>query len=203
MHRFAGFFTFLFVVLFTVQVWANALTPEQQIIKEAADKTLAQLKIDKDKIDAEPKRVYALIDNIVLPYFNFERMSKLVLGKNWRNASDVQQQRFVAEFRQLLVRTYATSLVKMAGDGVKIDYLPVKIKKRHVVVDTEVTQGNNAPVAVEYWVAKKDQKVFNVIAEGVSLVNNYRTEFNDTIRKMGFEGLINDIKSRNEDAFNK
>jgi phospholipid transport system substrate-binding protein len=133
-----------------------------------------------------------------------------VLGTHWKTATPEQQKRFINAFRDLLVRTYSSALVEAAGDKLKVNYLPVKDSgARSVTLRTEVAQGNNKPIIVEYAMYVPDAdwmkqwnintpgwKVYNVTVEGVSLVTNYRTEFANDIERMGMEGLIKKVQAK-------
>jgi phospholipid transport system substrate-binding protein len=171
----------------------GAASDPQALVKETSDKMLAALKQEKDNLKKEPARVYALVDEIVLPHFDFERMSKLVLAQNWKTATPEQQKRFAEEFRALIVRTYATSLIDYADEQVK--FLPVQSEAgaNRVTVRTEVVKpatGSAIPINYEMYQVGDTWKVFNVEVENVSLVLNYRTSFADQIQRDGLDKLI-------------
>jgi phospholipid transport system substrate-binding protein len=171
---------------------------------------LTALKAERENLEKNPAGVYRLVDQIVLPNFDFERMSMLVLGKNWQRTSDAQKQEFVQVFRDLLVRTYAVAIAKAVlkpGSEVEIEYLPVyaDTASRWVTVKTLVKHEGNT-FAIDYNVYPTEQrewKVFNVVVEGISLVTNYRTEFNNDISNIGMDQLIAKIKTRNEAEINR
>jgi phospholipid transport system substrate-binding protein len=174
----------------------------QKVIQDTTDKMLNALTREKDNLKKNPKQVYSLVKEIVLPNFDFERMSKFVLAKNWTKASKDQQTRFANAFRDLLVRTYSTALVEAAADGVKVTYKPSKIDKNNLItLNTVVQQGGQKPITVDYamYLLKNKWKVYNVTVGGVSLVTNYRTEFDNDIKSVGIEGLIKKIEQQNQD----
>jgi phospholipid transport system substrate-binding protein len=187
---------FVLVCLLTVatlNVWASS--GAETLIRNTTNKVLEKLKADSSQI-------HGLVDKVVLPHFDFERMSKLVLGKNWRRTTEDQQKRFAKEFRGLLVRTYSSALVEAAGKVRNINYStqdkggnPPKAK-----VSTQVYQkGKSTPIKVDYemYYHGGKWKVYNITVGGVSLVTNYRNEFANDIRTKGIEGLINKIKNQN------
>jgi len=161
------------------------------------------------KLKADPSQVYTLVDKVVLPHFDFEKMSQLVLGRNWRKASKDQRSRFVQEFRGLLVRTYANALVEAAKTKVDVTYedpISAGIKRCPdcIILKTEVKQSGQPPIQADYAMYmdnKGNWKAYNVMVGGVSLVTNYRTEFNKKIKdpKIGIDGLIEEIKNKNRD----
>lgn len=189
--------------LFVNQAWADA-TPEdaQTLVKETTDAMLGALTAEKNTIKSNPERVYALVDKIVLPHFDFERMSRFVLGQNWAQATPAQQGKFVQEFRRLLVRTYATALVETAGQAVEISYLPVREESGadRVTLQTQVKASGKQPIALDYsmYLLNGAWKVYNISAGGVSLVTTYRTEFNNDISSGGMDKLIAKIAARNK-----
>ena len=176
--------------------------PPLEMIKQAADRMLAKLKTEQALIRKDPTRIYALVSDIVLPHFDFERMASWVLGKHWRTATLAQREKFVAEFRNLLVRTYATSLTDYTDR--KITYFPVRAEPgaTEVTVHTEVEQPGAAAIPLDYTLSLKkgEWKVHDVAIDGVSLVTNYRTSFANEIRKTGLDNLITKLAQRNQSA---
>lgn len=158
------------------------------------------------KLKADPSQVYTLVDKVVLPHFDFVKMSKLVLGRNWKKATKNQKTRFVQAFRGLLVRTYANALVEAAKTDVKVTYedpVSAKLKRcpKCIILKTKVKQPGKPVIKADYvmYPNKKGQwKAYNVKMGGVSLVTNYRTEFKNKIQSIGLDGLINEIKNKNK-----
>lgn len=181
-------------------VSANVPQPPQDMVKQTADSMLAKLKEERVVIRKEPGRIYDLVSSIVLPHFDFERMSSWVLGKYWRTATPAQKKRFSEEFRNLLVRTYATSLTEYTDR--KINYLPFRADPNDtdVTVRTEVAQPGAAPIPIDYRLALTgdEWKVYDVSIDSVSLVTNYRTTFANQIRQEGLDKLIEKLAARNE-----
>jgi phospholipid transport system substrate-binding protein len=136
----------------------------------------------------------------LLPNFDFARMTALAMGKNWRVATPDQQKRLTDEFRGLLVRTYSGALSTYRNE--KIDYKPLRMNPgdTDVVVRTAVIRASGPPVQIEYSMEKKADawKCYDVLVAGISLVTNYRDEFNAEIAKGGVDGLINALASRNK-----
>jgi len=173
----------------------------QELVKQTADQMLSKLREEHKVIEQHPDRIYDLVNQIVLPHFDFERMSSLVLGRYWRTATPEQRQRFVAQFRNLLVRTYAKSLDSYADN--KITYLPYRggPAQDDVTVRTEVEQPGGLPIPIDYslYLNKSHEwKVYDVVVDGVSLVTNYRTTFANQIRQASLDKLIATLASRNE-----
>lgn len=171
----------------------------QQMIQQTANQVLARLKQDRDQLKAHPERLYAMVQKLVLPHFDFVLMSRWVLGRYWRQASPEQQKAFVEQFRNLLVRTYATALLNYTDQ--KLLYLPLRAASDadDITVRTEVQQaGGN--IAINYSLTYRNSvwKVYDISVDGVSLVTNYRSSFSSQIRDSGVGALIDHLKALNE-----
>ena len=170
------------------------------LVKDASDRMLQALKDNKDKIEEDPKFVYGLVDYILLPNFDFAKMSKLALCKNWRKANAEQRIEFIEEFRLLLVRTYSTAMLEYTDED--IVFLPFRddLAKKKVKVKMEILQagGPSIPMALSMYLNKEQAwKVYDVKIDGISLVTNYRSTFAAEIRKGGMKKLIENLASRN------
>lgn len=176
-----------------------AVSP-QELVQRTAEEMLTKLRVEKQVIERHPERIYELVNQIVLPHFDFERMSSWVLGKHWRAATPAQKERFMTEFRTLLVRTYAKSLSEYTDS--KISYLPMRPSPQEdqVKVRTEVDQPGGFPIPIDYELRRQgnEWKVIDVTIDGVSLVTNYRSTFATQIRQDGLDKLITVLAERNQ-----
>jgi phospholipid transport system substrate-binding protein len=150
-----------------------------------------------NKVLANPNRLRneATALKLVNKVFDFQKMSRSVLGKNWKKTSRKQKKRFIKAFRGLLVRTYSNALIEAAGKVKRVEY-NTSVKGNKATVRTRVYQkGKATPIKVKYKMKKRSGKwkAYNVIVGGVSLVNNYRSEFSNDIRTKGMDGLIKKI----------
>ncbi|MEJ1403885.1 MAG: ABC transporter substrate-binding protein [Candidatus Sedimenticola sp. (ex Thyasira tokunagai)] len=193
-----GWFSLL-LLLFALQP-ATAATEPNTIVKETADRILAEVVSLKQELDESPGRIYPLVEHILLPRFDFVRMSRLVLGKHWRRAGAEEKEAFTRAFRELLVRTYTTALLNYSGQ--EINYLPMRAMAdaTEVTVNTEVSSAGAPPVPINYKLHLVDDewKVFDVVIDGISLVSNYRTNFASEIRRRKLSGLIGRLEARNK-----
>jgi phospholipid transport system substrate-binding protein len=185
-------------LLFWVQA-APAATDPQALVKKTTEQVLAEVTSKKQELKANPGRIYPLIDDILLPRFDFNQIARLVLGEHWKSASKVEKSRFTNEFRELLVRTYATALLSYSGE--EIEYPPINLGPgaKKVKVKTEVKNQGSGAVPIDYslYLGKGDWKVYDVTIDGVSLVSTYRTNFNSHIRRNSLSRLIVDLKQKN------
>lgn len=170
------------------------------LVKSTAEEVLEIVKNDKDIQAGNQAKIFALAEEKILPNFNFERVCKLVLGKNYSKATKEQQDKFELEFRTLLLRTYASALSKYRNQ--KIDFKPLKAEPgaTQVTVKTEIIQPAGQPIAIDYSLAKQAEgwKVYDIVIEGVSLVTNYRSQFSNEIRQNGIDGLIQKLAEKNK-----
>lgn len=179
---------------------AQAAVSPQDLVKQTSQRMLKALRDEQAHIKESPERLHKLVDEIVLPHFDFRRMSRLVLGRYWRRASDRQQERFVDEFRTLLVRTYTSALSQYTDQTIR--YLPFNgdPSRGDVTVRTEVQRTGGSPIPIDYSLMHEDGewKVYDVTIAGVSLVINYRSSFANEIHHAGLDGLIDKLHDRNQ-----
>lgn len=177
-----------------------AAVPPDQLVRKTTDEVLSELTENRGAMEQNPQRLYRMVNEIVLPHFDFERMSLTVLGKHWRGANPEQQQRFVEEFSTLLVRTYATALLEYTGQ--EIVYKPFRHKEgdKKAIVKTEVKPEDGPPIPIEYALMQNGEewKVYDIKIDGLSLVTNYRSQYGRTIQTKGIDTLIASLSEKNE-----
>ena len=141
-----------------------------------------------------------MVNELVIPRFDFISMSKWVLGKHWKTASETQRSKFITHFKALLVRTYARALLEYSGQNIK--YYPAEQNPQSnlAVVRTELTSSSSAQLPILYRMHQKNEewKVVDVAVDGVSLVTTYRGSFATQIKKNGFDALLNELSKKNE-----
>ena len=188
-------------------VQAREMTPDD-LVKSVTDEVLDIIRKDKDIKPGSTKRAIDLVEQKVLPHFNFPRMTALAVGKDWRQATPEQQKALTKEFRDLLVRTYSNALTAYKNETV--DYRPFKMKpgETDVTVRTQIHQpGARQPIKLDYSLEKNGNgwKVYDVVVADVSLVMNYRSSFATEIRNGGIDGLVKTLQAKNRslEASNK
>jgi phospholipid transport system substrate-binding protein len=208
---FSALFTHLLLGLLLSTVFATVFAqsiPEPQLVMEETSKRMVKAFMDKSEaISKDPQVAYDLITKYLLPKINFELMSRYVLGKNWKKAAPTQQQEFISQFRQLLLNFYSKALLKyLQTNDIHADIItfkPFRGKKnsRYATVRSIVNPpGGGTVIQVNYdlYQSKKSGlwQVYDLSVEGISLVTNYRSSFNESIAKNGMDGLINEIKDK-------
>jgi phospholipid transport system substrate-binding protein len=146
--------------------------------------------------------VAALVEAKIVPVFDFTRMTRIAVARNWRLASPEQQERLVAQFKTLLVRTYSHALSLSDYQGQEIEYKPPREPRgdSEVIVRSTVRRSGAPPLSIDYAMADDavaGWRVYDIQVEGVSLMLNYRESFAGIVSASGIEGLIKALAERN------
>lgn len=170
------------------------------LIKRVASDVVATLKADKDIQGGNKKKLYDLVEGKIAGNFNFIRMTALAMGRNWSKATPEQQKALADEFKTLLIRTYSGALANYQNHVMDFKPLRMQPADTDVTVRTTVTAPGGQPIGIDYSMEKGDGgwKAYDVIVGGVSLVTNYREEFNNSIRDSGVDGLIKTLVAKNK-----
>lgn len=180
-------------------------TPPDVLARTTTNEVLTILKQDKELQNGNLSKVYQLVEAKILPNFDFNRMTQLVIGKHWPRATAQQKQSLVTEFRNLLVRTYASSLTAFTNQTVDFKPFTMRPDDTDVTVRSEIRQPGGQPIPIDYNMYKTafGWKIYDVTIDSVSLVTNYRSSFSSAIRQNGIDGLIKtlaDQSNRNSPA---
>lgn len=182
------------LVFLWVPSWVLAGAPTEEI-RTAVSQGIEILK--NAKLDDGRQRAEAInrLRTVVYPLFDFREMAKRSLGAHWRQINRQQQEEFVTSFTDLLEKTYADKIDLY--DGQKVIYAGETIDKDFAVVNTKVI-GKNHSFSVDYKLQLVDGKwkIYDVVAENISLVNNYRSQFSRILAHSSFDDLIQRIRSK-------
>ncbi len=183
---------------------ARADVPDPDVlIKDTVREVLNIVRNDKDLRSGNQKKMLELVDAKVLPHFNFERMTKLAVGKAWRTATQEQKQALMNEFRTMLVRTYTKAFTSYRDQAVEVKPPKMEAGATEVTIKTAIVKpGSQQPILVDYDMEKTPTgwKVYDLTVEGVSLVTSYRGTFADQIQQAGIDGLIKTLVDKNKTA---
>ena len=201
----------IFRNMFMVALFAAAALPAlaqeapDVLVKRVSGEVLQIVRTDPKVQAGDQARIREVIEVKLLPNFDFERMTALAMGRNWAKATPEQQKALIEQFRTLLVRTYSGALSQYKDQT--IDFKPLRgdPAATDVVVRSEVIRSGQSPVTIDYSMTKTASgwKAFDVIVGGVSLVTNYRDEFNEQIKTGGVDGLIKTLSDKNKTAPSK
>ena len=168
-----------------------------EVVRNAAQGMLGELEKDRDAYRRDPAQVAQLVDKYLLPHFDTQFAATLVLGPHWRTATPEQRKRFVDAFYHSLLTNYGNALVDFTSDRLKIYPTKVEPDATRATVRTEVKRYNGDRVAVNYYLRKSPQgwKAWDVVIDGISYVNSYRTDFGEQIEAQGLDAVIKRLES--------
>jgi phospholipid transport system substrate-binding protein len=173
------------------------------LIRQTADQAIKIL--DDPQLQGPEKRAQRQerLRKMADEAFDWPDMARRALATHWRERTPQQQQEFTELFKDLVQRTYLNRLDAAAGERQDIVYVDEQTQGSQSVVKTKVITKRNTQVPIDYRLHKVDGgwKIYDVLIEGVSLVNNYRSQFNDILSRSSYDQLIQRMKSRGEEAF--
>ncbi len=173
---------------------SNALTAEE-IVKETTLEVLARLQADQDKLKLQPEYIEIIVEELVVPHFDFVTMSRLVLAKHWQAINDAEQVCFTTGFRELLISRYADIFLAYKDQTIRyepensigeVGYVSVRQIISHHVTDPFVVDYPMRP-AGDGWM------VVDLIVDDVSLLKVYRVTFKQKIQKLGLQNFLADF----------
>lgn len=175
------------------------------MIREVAQDVATIVKQDTGNKADNQKRILSLVDAKVLPNFDFTHMTQLAMGRNWKKATPEQQKALVAEFRNMLVRTYTNAFALYRDQKIEVKPLKMAATDEEVIVNTRIIKSGGQATTVDYKMKKTADgwKVYDVVIEAVSLVTNYRGQFSTTIQQSGVDGLIKELSGMNAGTVRK
>ena len=174
-----------------------APVPPDVAVKETTEKMRSLISANHALYKADKTKFYAVVDEVLLPRFDVVGISKLVLGRNWKTATPEQRTRFQSAFKNSLIRNYADALLENYDSAdAKFQSLRLVGGETDVTVKAELIRKVGNPIAVGFsmQLVGNDWKVYDVIIENLSLVTNFRGQFNEEIKKGGLDALITRIE---------
>ena len=181
-------------------VRADSPSSAEEVVRATTAQVVQRLESNPELAE-NPDRLYETLRDVVLPQFDFERMSRRVLGKYWKRASEEQRRQFVTEFQTLLAKTYAVALASYEHENIVYGLSRTRSEKE-MSVRTEVTRGSGPgiPITYELHLMNDDWKVYDVVVDGVSLSLTYRNDFRAVVRQEGIDALISRMVAHNQEA---
>ena len=190
-----------FFLVFPLLAFAQDAGPEA-LVKKMTQEVLEAVKGDKQLAAGDRQKVIKLAEEKILPHVDFEEATRLAVGRGWKEATPEQRKKLVAEFRNMLVRTYSNAIGAYEGQTMKV--LPVRMKPgdTDATVRNEFIRPGGKPVLIDYSMRKADAgwKIYDIVVEGVSLVLTYRSEFDAVVKQEGIDGLIKRLGQKNAPA---
>ncbi|MBK6350484.1 MAG: ABC transporter substrate-binding protein [Ideonella sp.] len=182
-------------------IGARAEEAPDALILRMSNGVLDAVRADPAIQEGDLRKVLLLVDELVMPNVNFRRMTASALGRHWRQATAEQQQRLEAEFKMLLIRSYAGALTQVKDQTVQLKPMRTEPGGEEVVVRSEVV-GKGAPVELDYRLERTTGtwKIYDINVLGLWMVDNYRSSFAQEISASGIDGLIAKLAERNRAA---
>jgi phospholipid transport system substrate-binding protein len=176
-----------------------AATAPDAMVRDLTNEVLETIRADKAIAGGDVARVQKLVDEKVLPYVDFQKMTQLAVGRGWRSATPEQRAALTREFRTLLIRTYSGALSQIKDHQVQMRPFRAQATDTDVLVRTNVVPSRGEPIQLDYRLEKQDGgwKIYDVNVLGVWLVENYKTQFAGEISAGGVDGLIKSLTERN------
>lgn len=211
----SGFYRSLFILTLLGLPWhglslaATETAPSpRELVIATSENLLAELQKNKTAIKQDMDVAYRLAEDTVIPQLDFPRITRWVLGKHWRAATDDQRQRLTREFRTLLIRSYVSAMVTYVDQILQhadnVQFPPERSRQDGdtAVVTMLISQETGQRVAVQYEMHLNEAgwKIYDVQVEGISLALTYRSTFSQEITHGGIDGLIATLAARNQHA---
>ncbi len=177
-----------------------APVPPDVLVKQTVEEVLEIIRNDKKVQGGDVGRIAEVMEEKIAPHFDFPRMTRLAVGRPWRQATPKQRSELVNEFRTLLIRSYASAFTMFKA--IYVEYKPLRASSdaTDATVNTLIRlPGGAQPISVDYDMQLTDEgwKVFDVRIDGASLIINYRNIFSQEIQRGGIDGLLNSLKQKN------
>lgn len=171
------------------------------MLQTVTQNVMRELRAHRQEVRNSSSKLYALVDHLILPHVDFSEMARWVVGRSaWKSADDATQNAFVSEFKTMVVRSYARSLLEYTDQ--KIEFLPLRGSignKQRIQVLSLIKDNGKSPVHMDYHLIREGDvwKVYDIIIEGVSLMQGYRAQFADDIRQGGLRAAIDRMHKHN------
>ncbi len=192
----AGISVLLVSWLVVSWLWAGSVTAD---VKSTVDDVVAVLKDPRLQADAKKKERRERLRRVIGARFDFEEMAKRSLGQHWQRHA-ARKQEFVPVFTKFVEESYVSSIESYKNE--KIVYIRERIDKDFAQVDTRVVTGKGDEIPIDYRLhpVGGEWKVYDVVIENVSLVNNYRSQFNRILATASFDELIKKLQEKTPEA---
>ena len=174
------------------------------LIRTLSTDVLARIKADAAMQAGDMAKISALVDQTIMPYVNFQRMTASAVGRPWRTATPAQQKQIQDEFKTLLLRTYAGALSQVRNQTVDVKRLRAAPTDKEVTVKSELKSSGNSPVSLDYRLEKTAEgwRVYDMNVMGVWLIETYRADFASAVNAGGIDNLIAKLSERNKSNAN-
>jgi phospholipid transport system substrate-binding protein len=184
--------------LLTLGAAAAAPVPPDEVVKTTTAQLQKVIAEREKEFRASPQKLYAAVDEIVVPRFDVKYIAQLILARHWRSASEEQRARFQVAFKNMLVHSYANALVEYHS-SVKPEWQPLRMAPdaKDVTVQSRLMRENGRPLPIGFAMRLRDGewKVYDIIIENLSLITSFRSQINSEIKRAGLDALIQKLEA--------
>jgi len=178
----------------------HAATPErspEQVIRDASELTMAAVDSRRSELKNDREALFQIVDEILLPRWDRQYTGQLVMGRNWRDATPEQREVFINGLYRKLLDSYGEGILQYKSDQLRIIGTRGNLQEGPVMVDSEVRLDDGTPVPISYRlrIHQGSWKVYDVVVEGISYVQNYRNQYQSEFRAKGIEGVLAELES--------
>ena len=179
---------------------ATTQSAPDQLVNKVSNDVLEAIRADKSLQGGDISKINQLVDQKVLPYVDFEKMTRLAVGRGWRQATPEQRTQLVKEFKTLLTYTYSGALTQISDHKVQLRPFRNAPTDTDVVVRTQVVASKGDPIQLDYRLEKGDAgwKIYDMNILGVWLIENYRNTFATELNSGGVDALLKSLTERNK-----
>lgn len=177
----------------------HAASPErspEQVIRDASELTMAAIDGRRDELKNDRDALFKLVDEILLPRWDRQYTGQLVMGRNWRDATPEQRDLFISGLYRKLLDSYGEGILQYESDQLRIIGTRGNLEEGPVMVDSEVRMDDGTPVPISYRLRIHEGawKVYDVVVEGISYVQNYRNQYQSEFRAKGMDGVLAELE---------
>lgn len=183
----------------TAAAQAQDARKPDEVIRSATEEARADIRENIETYRSDKGAFYAMIDRVVVPYFDVPYISQLVLARSYRSATPAQRERFTEAFQSMVVRSYADVLLEYY-DEVEIEWAPLRMAEDadNASVSARILRRQGQPIPVDFRMHKTEDgswKIWDVTVEGISVVGNFRAQFAQEIKTNGLDSLIDKLEN--------
>jgi len=173
--------------------------PPDQVVKDTTDRLQKEISAHEKEFKTDSRKLYAFVDNVIVPKFDTRYIAQLILARHWKSASEAQRARFETAFKNMLVHSYADALVQYHND-VKAEWQPLRIAPgaTEVTVQSKLIRASGKPpLPIGFAMRLKDNewKVYDIVIENLSLVTSFRSQVNSEIKRSDLEAVIKKLEA--------
>jgi phospholipid transport system substrate-binding protein len=175
-----------------------APVPPDEVVKETTERLQKEINAREKEFRADPKKLYAFVDQVIVPKFDSRYITQLILARHWKTATEDQRARFETAFKNMLVYSYADALVEY-HNSVTAEWQPLRMAPdaKDVTVQSKLVRSNGKPpLPIGFAMRLKDDqwKVYDIIIENLSLITSFRSQVNSEIKRTSLDALIQKLE---------